>query len=67
MSIRTYQVAGMSCQHCVNAVQGGVGKLAGVSSVDVDLSQGAVTVSGDGLDDTAIRAAIDEAGYEVVG
>jgi copper ion binding protein len=67
MAIRTYQVAGMSCQHCVNAVQGGVGKLAGVSSVDVDLSQGAVTVSGDGLDDTAIRAAIDEAGYEVVG
>jgi len=57
----------MSCQHCVNAVQGEVGQLAGVTAVDVDLSQGAVTVTGEGLDDAAIREAIDEAGYEVVG
>ena len=67
MATRAYEVAGMSCQHCVNAVQGEVGRLAGVSAVDVDLSQGAVTVTGEGLDDAAIRAAIDEAGYEVVG
>ena len=66
MAIRTYQVAGMSCQHCVDAVKGEVGQLAGVSTVDVDLSQGAVTVTGEGLDDAAIRDAIDEAGYEVV-
>ena len=66
MATRTYQVAGMSCQHCVSAVQGEVGRLAGVSAVDVDLSQGAVTVTGEGLDDAAIRDAIDEAGYEVV-
>ena len=67
MTIRTYQVAGMSCQHCVNAVQGEVGQVAGVTAVEVDFSDGAVTVTGDGLDDTAIREAIDEAGYEVVG
>lgn len=67
MAIRRYQVAGMSCQHCVNAVQGEVGQLAGVTAVDVDLSQGAVTVTGEGLDDAAIREVIDEAGYEVVG
>ncbi|MGZ4619775.1 MAG: copper ion binding protein [Frankiaceae bacterium] len=67
MAIRAYQVAGMSCQHCVNAVQSEVGQLAGVSAVDVDLSQGAVTVTGEGLDDAAIRDAIGEAGYEVVG
>ena len=67
MATRTYEVAGMSCQHCVSAVQGEVGRLAGVSAVDVDLSPGAVTVTGEGLDDAAIRAAIDEAGYEVVG
>ena len=67
MAIRAYRVSGMSCQHCVDAVQSEVGQLAGVSSVDVDLSQGAVTVTGEGLDDAAIRDAIDEAGYEVVG
>jgi copper chaperone len=66
MATRTYKVAGMSCQHCVNAVQSEVGRLAGVRAVDVDLSQGAVTVTGEGLDDAAIRDAIDEAGYEVV-
>jgi copper chaperone len=61
----TYTVPGMSCEHCKAAVQTEVSKVAGVSSVDVDLETRRVTVSGDPVDDAAVRAAIDEAGYEV--
>jgi len=61
----TYAVPGVSCEHCQAAISGEVGKVAGVSSVDVDLGTKLVSVRGDGLDDGAIRAAIDEAGYDV--
>ena len=63
---RTYTVTGMTCGHCVNAVTNEVGKLEGVSAVDVDLSSGRVTVESDApLDDAAVAAAVDEAGYAV--
>lgn len=65
MSTRTYQVSGMSCQHCVNAVTTEVGGVPGVSDVKVDLEAGRVTVTGEQFDDAAIAAAVDEAGYEV--
>lgn len=65
MSTLTYSVPGVSCDHCVHAISGEVGGLEGVSAVDVDLTAKTVTVQGDPLDDAAIRAAIDEAGYEV--
>jgi copper ion binding protein len=61
----TYGVRGMSCEHCRAAVREEVGQVAGVETVDVDLEAGRVTVRGSGLDDAALRAAIDEAGYEV--
>ncbi|MBI5104089.1 MAG: heavy-metal-associated domain-containing protein [Solirubrobacterales bacterium] len=61
----TYAVPGISCGHCRAAITAEVEKLAGVSSVDVDLDAKRVTVTGDGLDDAAVRAAIDEAGYDV--
>jgi copper chaperone CopZ len=67
MSTLTYMVEGMSCEHCVNAITSEVTGVAGVSSVTVDLATGTVTVTGDGADDGAVRAAIDEAGYAVVG
>lgn len=67
MASTTYRVNGMSCQHCVNAITGEVTGVNGVTEVAVDLDGGTVTVSGGQLDDAAIRAAIDEAGYEVVG
>lgn len=67
MTTRTYTVEGMSCGHCVNAVTAEVGKVGGVASVDVDLEAKTVTVSGEPLDDAAIKAAVDEAGYAVVG
>lgn len=60
----SYTVAGMSCGHCKAAVAEEVSQVPGVTSVDVDLDTKLVVVRGDGLDDSAIRAAIDEAGYE---
>ena len=66
MSTRTYTVDGMTCGHCVSAVTGEVGKVAGVSSVAVDLAARSVTVTGEGFDDAAIAAAVDEAGYTLV-
>jgi copper chaperone len=63
----TYAVAGMSCQHCVDAVTAEVGRLAGVEQVQVDLPTGAVTVtSREPLTIDAVRAAVDEAGYDLV-
>lgn len=61
----TYTVPGMSCGHCKESVSREVGAVAGVVSVDIDLDSKLVTVTGENLDDAALRAAIDEAGYEV--
>jgi len=61
----TYWVPGVSCGHCRAAITAGVERLEGVSSVDVDLEAKRVAVSGAELDDAAVRAAIDEAGYDV--
>ena len=64
----TYSVKGMTCGHCVNSVSTEIGALPGVTGVDVDLASGAVTVTSDQpLDPGAVRAAVDEAGYELVG
>ena len=60
-----YSVPDVSCGHCRAAITSEVEKVAGVSSVKVDLDAKRVTVTGDGLDDEAVRAAIDEAGYDV--
>jgi copper chaperone CopZ len=65
MSILSYRVPDVSCGHCRQAIQGEVSPLPGVQSVEVDLDAKTVTVTGEGLDDQAIRAAIDDAGYEV--
>jgi copper chaperone CopZ len=56
----------MHCDHCAAAVREEVGSVPGVSSVDVDLETKVVLVQGERLDDGAIRAAIEEAGYEAV-
>jgi len=61
----TYSVPGMSCGHCRSAITSEVTKVTGVERVDVDLETKQVTVIGPGLDDAVIRAAIDEAGYDV--
>ena len=60
----TYSVPGMHCGHCKAAVAHELEAVPGVESVDVDLDTKRVTVTGQGLDDRALRDAIDEAGYE---
>ncbi len=61
-----YTVTGMTCGHCVTAVSDELAKLPGVTGVDVDLASGRVlVVSDEPLADAAVRAALDEAGYEV--
>ncbi|WDZ86500.1 heavy-metal-associated domain-containing protein [Micromonospora cathayae] len=68
MVTSTYQVQGMTCGHCVSAVSAEVGALEGVSDVKVDLPSGQVTVTSEApLATDAVRAAVDEAGYELVG
>jgi len=63
----TVTVEGMTCGHCVSAVQQEVGRLAGVTGVDVDLATGVVAIASEGeLDPVAVAEAVDEAGYEVV-
>jgi copper chaperone len=59
-----YSVPGISCEHCHSAITAEVEKIAGVA-VEVDLGAKRVTVTGNRLDDDAIRAAIDVAGYDV--
>lgn len=62
----TYAVAGMSCQHCVDAVTAEVGRIGGVEQVQVDLPTGAVTViSAAPLALDEVRSALDEAGYDL--
>jgi putative flavoprotein involved in K+ transport len=67
MSTITYAVPDISTGHCAAAISAEVGALPGVDTVGVDLGAGRVTVTGGELDDTAIRAAIDAAGYAVAG
>lgn len=63
MSTTTYQVTGMTCGHCVQAVTTEVSAIDGVTEVQVDLESGRVDVTGEGVTDEAVRAAVDEAGY----
>ncbi len=67
MADKVYEVSGMTCDHCVNAVTHEVSAVDGVRSVAVDLASGRVTVTGDSVSDAAVREAVDEAGYAVVG
>jgi copper chaperone len=68
MTTATYTVHGMSCGHCVAAVTAELRRLPGVRTVDIDLSTGSVTVESDApLAGDAVRAAVDEAGYELAG
>jgi copper chaperone len=66
MQTRTILVTGMSCEHCASAVRAEVGKLAGVTSVQVDVAAGKVQVTADPFPGGAdLRAAIAEAGYNL--
>jgi copper chaperone CopZ len=67
MSENSYTVTGMTCAHCVASVTEEISEIDGVSDVRVDLPSGAVTViSTAPLDEGRVRAAVAEAGYELV-
>ncbi|TQM57945.1 heavy-metal-associated domain-containing protein [Humibacillus xanthopallidus] len=66
MSQNTYTVTGMTCGHCVSSVTEEIEQIPGVSDVAVDLATGAVTVTSAGpVDESAVRAAVTEAGYSL--
>jgi copper chaperone CopZ len=66
MNKLTVTVAGMSCGHCASSVRGEVGQIPGVTAVDVDVASGTVVIDSKGpLEETAIRTAVEEAGYRL--
>jgi copper chaperone len=66
MASTVITVTGMTCSHCVAAVQSEIGKLPGVSGVDINLATGSVTVTAEQLPEAgALRAAVAAAGYEL--
>jgi copper chaperone len=68
MSQSTYTVTGMTCGHCVASVTEEISEIDGVTDVAVDLPTGAVTVtSSTPVDSAAVRAAVEEAGYQLAG
>ena len=68
MITTTYTINGMTCGHCVSSVNAEIGRLPGVSDIQVDLAAGTATVTSDRpLDPQTVAAAVDEAGYELVG
>ncbi len=64
MTTRTYSVPGISCGHCKSAIEGELTPLNGVESALVDIDAKTVTVVG-AISEADVRAAVDEAGYEV--
>jgi len=68
MTTSTYTVVGMTCGHCVSSVTEEVSQVPGVTDVDVDLASGGLTVTSENpVDDSAVQAAVEEAGYQVAG
>jgi copper chaperone len=69
MTTTTYSVSGMTCGHCTGSVTEELSKLSGVQEVKIDLVAGGTSAvhvtSESALDEAAVRAAVDEAGYEL--
>ncbi|MCM1564980.1 MAG: heavy-metal-associated domain-containing protein [Dehalobacter sp. 4CP] len=62
------EIEGMSCSHCVNHVKEALSELAGVTGVDVNLDAKTAVLEGtDDIQEGAIKLAIEDVGYEVVG
>ena len=66
MATTEYQVTGMSCGHCENSIRSEVGQIAGVTNIEVSSATGhlSVTTADTAVDDAAVLAAVEEAGYE---
>ncbi|WP_144876796.1 heavy-metal-associated domain-containing protein [Microbacterium sp. 1.5R] len=64
MTTTIFTVTGMTCGHCEGSVRSEVSKLDGVSGIDVSAASGRLVVTSESpLDDSAVLAAVDEAGY----
>lgn len=64
---QTYAVVGMSCGHCESAIRAEVSRIPGVDRIDVSAQAGTLTVTAaESVDDAAVIAAVDEAGYRAV-
>ena len=67
MTTSEYQVTGMTCGHCETSIREEVSQIAGIQSIDVSAKTGMLVVtSQDELDDAAVLAAVEEAGYGAV-
>lgn len=67
MATSEYQVTGMTCGHCEMSVREEVGEIAGVGEIQVSAQTGKLVVtSADAIDDAAVLAAVEEAGYSAV-
>lgn len=67
MATVEYTVTGMTCGHCEMSVREEVEQVAGVSTIDVSATTGRLVVSGgQSIDDAAVLAAVEEAGYRAV-
>jgi copper chaperone CopZ len=62
---KTYTVTGMTCGHCEMSVREEVSEVAGVDGVEVSHETGLLVVTGEGVSDEAVTAAVEEAGYAV--
>jgi copper chaperone len=68
MATSVYSVRGMHCGHCAASVTEEVSQLPGVTDVAVDVPAGLVTItSAQPLEQSAVAAAVDEAGYTLTG
>lgn len=67
MTANEYQVTGMTCGHCELSIREEVGELAGIQEIQVSAQTGRLVVSSTGeIDDAAVLAAVEEAGYSAV-
>jgi len=65
MAANEYEVTGMTCAHCEASVREEVGEIDGVTGIEVSAQTGRLVVTADrDLDDAAVIAAVEEAGYQ---
>lgn len=62
---KVFIASNIKCAGCVTNIQQALGKLSGITQVDVDIPTGTVTVHGDNISDQSIIDTLAEAGYPV--
>lgn len=65
--LKTISIEGMHCQHCVAAVKDALSEVKGVSKVTVSLEKNNAVVEGEALADAALKAAVEDTGFDVTG